>query len=151
MRLPPPISTRQHPLLPYTTRFRSGRRRTAIRSPSALPWSRAGRFSRSHAGRSTCHLETTMTDPATQSAAPAYTPHPFDARGIDPRFRPSAIFGPLSALEPAAAMRFVNDHHPLHPLDQPRHRFGEQVAIVSHHHDQASILIDSGVTPDSQE
>src|SRR3546814_9258932 len=119
-----------------------GRRRTAIRSPSALTWIRAGRFSRSHAGRSTCHRETTMTDPAIQSAAPAYTPHPFDARGIARRFRHSAIFGALGALEPGEAMRFVNDHDPLPLLDQLRSRFADHVAIVYRQRDPGAIVID---------
>ena len=42
-----------------------------------------------------------------------YTAHPFDARGIARRFRHSAIFGALAALQAGEAMRFVNDHDPL--------------------------------------
>ena len=72
----------------------------------------------------------------------AYTPHPFDARGIARRFRHSAIFGALSALEPGEAMRFVNDHDPLPLLSQIRERFGEKVNIVYLQRDQAAIVID---------
>src|SRR3546814_3854103 len=80
-----------------------------------------------------------MTDPAIQSAAPAYTPHPFDARGIARRFRHSAIFGALGALEPGEAMRFVNDHDPLPLLDQLRSRFGDHVEIVYRQRDPGAI------------
>ncbi len=55
--------------------------------------------------------------------------YPFDARGIARRFRHSAIFGALGALEPGETMRFVNDHDPLPLLDQLRERFGERVEI----------------------
>ena len=48
---------------------------------------------------------------------------PFDARGIARRFRHSAIFGALGALQPGEAMRFVNDHDPLPLLDQLRERW----------------------------
>ena len=53
--------------------------------------------------------------------------YPFDARGIARRFRHSAIFGALGALEPGEAMRFVNDHDPLPLLDQLRDR-GHEVS-----------------------
>lgn len=83
-----------------------------------------------------------MTDPATQSAAPAYTPHPFDARGIARRFRHSAIFGALGALEPGEAMRFVNDHDPLPLLEQLRARYGENVDISYLQREAGAIVID---------
>jgi uncharacterized protein (DUF2249 family) len=73
---------------------------------------------------------------------PLYTPYPFDARGIARRFRHSAIFGALGALEPGEAMRFVNDHDPLPLLDQIRERFGEQVDIVYRQRDPGAIVID---------
>ena len=44
----------------------------------------------------------------------------FDARGVAWRFRYSAIFGALDALEPGEAMRFVNAHDPLPLLNQMR-------------------------------
>src|SRR3546814_15152065 len=87
-----------------------------------------------------------MTDPAIQSAAPAYTPHPFDARGIARRFRHSAIFGALGALEPGEAMRFVTDHDPL-PLPDPlRSRFGHHLEIVSRQHHPVAPALHSVVT-----
>lgn len=74
--------------------------------------------------------------------APTYTPHPFDARGIARRFRHSAIFGALGALEPGEAMRFVNDHDPLPLLDQIRERFGERVDITYQQRQPGAIVID---------
>lgn len=78
-----------------------------------------------------------MTDSAAQ-----YTAHPFDARGIARRFRHSAIFGALSALQPGEAMRFVNDHDPLPLLDQIVDRFGERVAVVYRQREPGAIVID---------
>ncbi len=78
-----------------------------------------------------------MTD-----SAPPYTAHPFDARGIARRFRHSAIFGALSALQPGEAMRFVNDHDPLPLLDQIVDRFGERVAVVYRQREAGAIVID---------
>ncbi|MGN7726664.1 DUF2249 domain-containing protein [Luteimonas sp. 22616] len=83
-----------------------------------------------------------MSDPATASTAPAYTPHAFDARGIARRFRHSAIFGALGALEPGEAMRFVNDHDPLPLLDQLRNRFGDHLDIVYRRREPGAIVID---------
>ncbi|HEY0877180.1 MAG TPA: DUF2249 domain-containing protein, partial [Zeimonas sp.] len=40
------------------------------------------------------------------------TTYPFDARGVARRFRHSAIFGALGALQPGETMRFMNDHDP---------------------------------------
>lgn len=80
-----------------------------------------------------------MTDPAT---APEYTAHPFDARGIARRFRHSAIFGALGALQPGEAMRFVNDHDPLPLLAQLQERFGARVEIVYRQREPGAIVID---------
>ena len=80
-----------------------------------------------------------MTDPAT---IPDYTPYPFDARGIARRFRHSAIFGALGALQPGEAMRFVNDHDPLPLLGQINERFGERVEIAYLQRDHGAIVID---------
>ena len=71
-----------------------------------------------------------------------YTFYPFDARGIARRFRHSAIFGALGALEPGEAMRFVNDHDPLPLLDQIHERFGEHVEIHYQQRDPGAIVID---------
>ncbi|TCZ85025.1 DUF2249 domain-containing protein [Lysobacter sp. N42] len=84
-----------------------------------------------------------MDTPARQ--APAFTAHPFDARGIARRFRHSAIFGALSALQPGEAMRFVNDHDPLPLLDQLRDRFGDRVEIVYRQREPGAIVIDFNV------
>lgn len=80
-----------------------------------------------------------MDTPACQ--APAFTAYPFDARGIARRFRHSAIFGALSALQPGEAMRFVNDHDPLPLLDQLRERFAARVEIVYRRHEPGAIVI----------
>ena len=76
------------------------------------------------------------------TAAPAYIPYPFDARGIARRFRHSAIFGALGALQPGEAMRFVNDHDPLPLLDQLRERFGEQLTVIYRQRDPGAVVID---------
>lgn len=72
----------------------------------------------------------------------AYTPYPFDARGIARRFRHAAIFGALDALGPGEAMRFVNDHDPLPLLDQIRERFGQRVDIAYRQREPGNIVID---------
>ena len=68
--------------------------------------------------------------------------HLFDARGVARRFRHSAIFGALGALEPSEAMRFVNDHDPLSLLDQLRERFGDHLSITYHAREPGAIVID---------
>lgn len=62
--------------------------------------------------------------------APAYTSYPFDARAIAHRFRHSAIFGALDALEAGEAMRFVNDHDPIPLLNQMKQRYGNRVQVI---------------------
>lgn len=62
--------------------------------------------------------------------APAYQSYPFDARAIAHRFRHSAIFGALDALQPGEAMRFVNDHDPIPLLNQMRQRYGEHIDVI---------------------
>ncbi|HEU0276844.1 MAG TPA: DUF2249 domain-containing protein [Rhodanobacteraceae bacterium] len=62
--------------------------------------------------------------------APSYTPYPFDARAIAHRFRHSAIFGALDALEKGEAMRFVNDHDPIPLLHQMEQRYGKRVEVI---------------------
>ena len=57
------------------------------------------------------------------------TTYPFDARGVARRFRHSAIFGALGALQPGETMRFMNDHDPLPLLDQILDRFGDHMEI----------------------
>ena len=71
--------------------------------------------------------------------------HIFDARGVARRFRHSAIFGALDALEPGETMRFVNDHDPLPLLNQMRERFGEHVQINYRQNDPGAVVIDFDV------
>ncbi|GAP65796.1 MAG TPA: DUF2249 domain-containing protein [Mizugakiibacter sp.] len=73
------------------------------------------------------------------------TAHLFDARGVARRFRHSAIFGALSALEPGETMRFVNDHDPLPLLEQLRQRFGEHLTIAYRQREPGAIVIDFGI------
>jgi uncharacterized protein (DUF2249 family) len=82
-----------------------------------------------------------MTDPA-QAATPAYTPYPFDARGVARRFRHSAIFGALDTLMPGETMRFMNDHDPLPLLQQLEARYGEAVTISYRQREPGAIVID---------
>lgn len=71
--------------------------------------------------------------------------HPFDARGVARRFRHSAIFGALSALQPGETMRFMNDHDPLPLLDQIVNRFGEHVDIRYVSRNPGEIVIDFAI------
>ncbi|MCO5099785.1 MAG: DUF2249 domain-containing protein [Burkholderiaceae bacterium] len=70
------------------------------------------------------------------------TTYPFDARGVARRFRHSAIFGALGALQPGETMRFMNDHDPLPLLDQILDRFGEHVEIQYVSRNPGEIVID---------
>ncbi len=71
-----------------------------------------------------------------------YKAYPFDARAIAHRFRHSAIFGALDALQPGEAMRFVNDHDPLPLLDQIRQRYGETIDMAYRQREPGAIVID---------
>jgi uncharacterized protein (DUF2249 family) len=84
-------------------------------------------------------------EPDMTTATPAFTYHPFDARGIARRFRHSAIFGALDALQPGEAMRFVNDHDPLPLLAQLRERYGERVLIEYVQREPGAIVIDFNI------
>jgi uncharacterized protein (DUF2249 family) len=68
--------------------------------------------------------------------------YPFDARGIAKRFRHSAIFGALDALNPGETMRFINDHDPLPLLDQLALRYGDKVSIRYVQREPGAIAID---------
>ena len=68
--------------------------------------------------------------------------YPFDARGIARRFRHSAIFGALAALQAGEAMRFVNDHDPLPLLAQLRTRYAQSIAINYVQREPGAIVID---------
>ncbi|MGH8183868.1 MAG: DUF2249 domain-containing protein [Rhodanobacteraceae bacterium] len=59
-----------------------------------------------------------------------YKSYPFDARAIAHRFRHSAIFGALDALEAGEAMRFVNDHDPIPLLNQMQQRYGDRIDVI---------------------
>ncbi len=71
-----------------------------------------------------------------------YKAYPFDARAIAHRFRHSAIFGALDALQEGEAMRFVNDHDPLPLLQQIRQRYGDSVDAVYRQREPGAIVID---------
>ena len=66
----------------------------------------------------------------------------FDARGIARRFRHSAIFGALDALNPGETMRFVNDHDPIPLLHQLEARYGAAVGISYVQREPGQIVID---------
>jgi uncharacterized protein (DUF2249 family) len=84
-----------------------------------------------------------MTTPSPSPSAPdIVNADPFDARGIARRFRHSAIFGALDALQPGEAMRFVNDHDPLPLLDQLRQRFEDRLVIEYRQREVGAIVID---------
>lgn len=70
----------------------------------------------------------------------------FDARGIAKRFRHSAIFGALEALEDGEAMRFVNDHDPIPLLQQIMQRYGDQIRIRYVAREPEQIVIDFVIT-----
>ncbi len=70
------------------------------------------------------------------------TTYPFDARGVARRFRHSAIFGALGALQSGETMRFMNDHDPLPLLDQILDRFGEHIEIQYVSRNPGEIVID---------
>ena len=80
-----------------------------------------------------------LSDPQTQHA------HVFDARGVARRFRHSAIFGALDALQPGEAMRFVNDHDPLPLLGQLQQRYGERLSINYLQREPGAIVIDFNI------
>ena len=54
---------------------------------------------------------------------------PFDARGVDRRFRHAALIGALDTLQPGEGLRFINDHDPLPLLAELRERYGDQLSV----------------------
>ena len=78
----------------------------------------------------------------TPTAELSYTSYPFDARAIAHRFRHSAIFGALDALNPGEAMRFVNDHDPLPLLIEMQQHYGERVKVIYQQREPGAIVID---------
>lgn len=79
---------------------------------------------------------------------PSHTPsasqavYGFDARGIAHRFRHSAIFGAMDALQAGETMRFVNDHDPLPLLAQLQERYGEGIRIEYRNRVPEGVVID---------
>jgi len=67
--------------------------------------------------------------------------HTFDARGIARRFRHSAIFGALDALQPGETMCFINDHDPIPLLGQLQQRFAERLEIKYQQRDPEGVVI----------
>lgn len=88
------------------------------------------------------YMTTSSTSSSASKSAPEYTAYPFDARGVARRFRHSAIFGALSALQPGEAMRFVNDHDPIPLLRQITERWGDAVEIIYQSREPGAIVID---------
>jgi uncharacterized protein (DUF2249 family) len=86
-----------------------------------------------------------LPEPDMTTATPAFTYHPFDARGVAPRVPHTAIFGARDALQPGEAMRFVNDHDPVPLLAQLRDRYGERVLIEYVQREPGAIVIDFNV------
>lgn len=84
------------------------------------------------------HVSRAMSDTPEDN----YQAYPFDARAIAHRFRHSAIFGALDALQPGEAMRFVNDHDPIPLLQQMKDRYGETVDPVYRQREPGAIVID---------
>lgn len=82
----------------------------------------------------------------TSSDTQTYTPYPFDARAIAHRFRHSAIFGALDALQAGEAMRFVNDHDPIPLLAQMQQRYGERIEVIYQQRSEQGVVIDFVVT-----
>jgi uncharacterized protein (DUF2249 family) len=78
----------------------------------------------------------------TASDETPYTTYPFDARAIAHRFRHSAIFGALDALQPGEAMRFVNDHDPLPLLNQIKDRYGDTINPIYRQRNPGAVMID---------
>lgn len=66
----------------------------------------------------------------------------FDARGVARRFRHSAIFGALSALNAGETMRFCNDHDPLPLLQQIAGHFGHRVHASYVAREPGEVVID---------
>jgi len=83
--------------------------------------------------------------PDMASPFPRESVHIFDARGVARRFRHSAIFGALGALQPGEAMRFVNDHDPLPLIDQLHQRFGDALAVSYVQRDELAVVIDFAI------
>jgi uncharacterized protein (DUF2249 family) len=121
---------------------------SAIRSDAA-GISYAGRNSGKRNGAAAYRISQVSTTRGAQIMASAphlhLTPealYPFDARGIAKRFRHSAIFGALDALNPGETMRFINDHDPLPLLDQLALRYGGNVTVRYVQREPGAIAID---------
>lgn len=74
----------------------------------------------------------------------------FDARGISRRFRHSAIFGAIEALDDGETMRFINDHDPMPLLAQIQRRYGNQI-VIEYVERGAPVVIDFHVRLQQQE
>lgn len=84
---------------------------------------------------------------STPAESANYTPYPFDARAIVHRFRHSAIFGALDALQPGEAVRFVNDHDPIPLLRQMQQRYDNHIDVIYRQRDgEGPVVIDFVVT-----
>lgn len=71
--------------------------------------------------------------------------HLFDARAIAKRFRHSAIFGALDALQEGETMRFINDHDPIPLLGQMVNRYGEGIKVHYIQKGAGGVVIDFSI------
>lgn len=69
----------------------------------------------------------------------------FDARGIARRFRHSAIFGALAALQVGETMRFVNDHDPIPLLGQLQQRLEDRLELHYLQRGPEAVVIDFSI------
>jgi len=69
----------------------------------------------------------------------------FDARAVARRFRHSAIFGALDALQEGETMRFINDHDPVPLLGQMVNRYGEGIEVNYIQKDASGVVIDFSI------
>ncbi len=65
----------------------------------------------------------------------------FRATGIAKRFRHTASFGALDAVEAGETMKLFNDHDPLVLLAQIQQRYGERVCIAYQSRSPEGVLI----------
>ena len=65
---------------------------------------------------------------------------PFDARGVDRRFRHAALIGALDTLQPGEGLRFINDHDPLPLLAELRDANLQMAVVVDEYGDVRGVV-----------
>lgn len=83
-----------------------------------------------------------MSSSQSSPTPPSQAVYGFDARGIAHRFRHSAIFGAMDALQAGETMRFVNDHDPVPLLAQLQERYGDGIKIEYRNRVPEGVVID---------